>query len=258
MSFEPKPNRTVAALAVSAVLFAPIARAQVCTAPAYSLDPGGAEPTISGLAAAVYPTGVFVSWTTDVPAGSEVLYGINYQYTNRWADPTLRVDHGTLLTGLGYSTTYTYRVFSAGATRSGTFQTAPPPAPVISNVVVAPRFLGQSDLLWVGWTTDIPADSALETWNYFNGWERAFFDGRFVTTHGSYHNMGWTGTMRLRVRSTTPQGMSSISSEYSVVMSSLCSGSIIGGSYGAGCVWACVELGYSSSRAAEDNTCCCY
>jgi hypothetical protein len=174
MTFERMLKCALAGIASSAVLFTPVAKSQECAIPVYSLDPGGVEPTISGLTATVYPTGVFVSWTTNVAASSEALYVTDYQYTHRWVDPTPRVDHGTLLADLDHSTIYRYRVLSAGATKSGTFETAPPPAPVISNVVISPRFLGQSDPLWVGWTTDIPADSAVETWSYNNGWESCF------------------------------------------------------------------------------------
>ena len=74
-------------------------------------------PVISGVSATPNKTSAKVTWTTDVPADSQVEYGLTsgYGFTS-FLDTTLVTGHSVNLTGLSRRTTYHYRVFSRNGT----------------------------------------------------------------------------------------------------------------------------------------------
>lgn len=74
-------------------------------------------PTISGVASSsVGATSAVVSWTTDIPADSQVEYGLTPSYgTLTTLDPVVTTSHSQTLTGLTPGETYHYRVRSTGS-----------------------------------------------------------------------------------------------------------------------------------------------
>ena len=71
---------------------------------------------ISNVKATPNPTTATVTWTTDIPADSQVEYGPTAAYGNRSAlNSTLVTSHSVKLSGLSRLTTYHYRVLSRGS-----------------------------------------------------------------------------------------------------------------------------------------------
>ena len=86
-------------------------------------------PTISNVQVTPLATSATVTWTTDAPASSTVVYGQSTSYGLQVQDPTLVTTHSLQLTGLSAGTLYHYQVSSTdagGTTTSGdlTFTTA--------------------------------------------------------------------------------------------------------------------------------------
>ena len=76
-------------------------------------------PVISNVHATPNPTTATITWTTDVPADSQVQYGKTTAYGSTSAlNSTLVSSHSVKLSGLTRLTTYHYRVLSRNA--SGT------------------------------------------------------------------------------------------------------------------------------------------
>jgi subtilisin len=70
-------------------------------------------PVISGVSASPNKTSAKITWTTDVPADSQVEYGRTSAYGSiTLLDTTLVTGHSVNLTGLKRGTTYHYRVYS--------------------------------------------------------------------------------------------------------------------------------------------------
>ena len=68
---------------------------------------------ISGVSATSNKTSAKITWTTNVPADSQVEYGRTNDYgSNSLLDTTLVTRHSVNLTGLNRGTTYHYRVYS--------------------------------------------------------------------------------------------------------------------------------------------------
>jgi hypothetical protein len=110
-----------------------------------------------------------ITWTTDEAADSGVDYGLNTGFGASELDPAFLTSHSVALAGLTASTTYHFRARSSDRAGnppaySGNFAfiTAAAPdttAPELSNV----RVSGITDrLAVVSWTTNEPADSAVE------------------------------------------------------------------------------------------------
>ncbi len=85
----------------------------VVTTPAASTNP----PVISQIATSqLTTTSATVSWTTDIPSSSQVLYGTTPSYGQTTTlDPTLATSHSQTLTGLTPGTTYHFAVQSTGS-----------------------------------------------------------------------------------------------------------------------------------------------
>jgi regulation of enolase protein 1 (concanavalin A-like superfamily) len=75
-----------------------------------------APPTISNVQVTPYTESAIVTWITDKPASSEVVYGETSAYTSgSVSDSTLRTSHTITLTGLISNTTYHYQITSVDA-----------------------------------------------------------------------------------------------------------------------------------------------
>jgi hypothetical protein len=89
-------------------------------------------PTVTAVtAAAVTSSGVTITWTTNVPADSQVAYGLSTSYGNNSPlSTTLVTSHSVTLTGLTSSTTYHFQVLShtsqgtLGTSQDSSFTTA--------------------------------------------------------------------------------------------------------------------------------------
>jgi hypothetical protein len=98
-------------------------------------------PTISNVATSnLTPTGVTITWTTNVPSTSQVQYGTTTAYgSTTTLDSALVTSHSQSLTGLTPSTTYHYVVVSKDASGNQavasdqTFTTASPPPAILGG-----------------------------------------------------------------------------------------------------------------------------
>ena len=128
--------------------------------------PGDATPpTISAVSAAPGETDAAVSWQTDEPATSQVLYGLTTAYGSATVDDTaLTTSHEVTLEGLTAATLYHYVVRSVDAagneTISGdtTFTTSDGTL-TVSDLLVATV---TEDSATIAWSTNAPASSRVE------------------------------------------------------------------------------------------------
>jgi len=121
-------------------------------------------PSISGVATSnLSPVGVTVTWTTNVPATSQVQYGTTTAYgSTTTLDSTLTTNHSQDLTGLAPSTTYDYQVLStdsSGGLATSTNLTFTTPAFAVSAVKATNITTTGAT---VTWTTNEPADSQVD------------------------------------------------------------------------------------------------
>lgn len=110
----------------------PVSNTATVTTPALSVDP----PVISAVAvpaAGLTTTSATVTWTTDIPSSSQVLYGTSTAYGSSTTTDTAQVtSHAQTLTGLAAGTTYHFAVRSTGGAANtstsgdGTFTTLQP------------------------------------------------------------------------------------------------------------------------------------
>ena len=114
-----------AAGAVDVVVTNPDAQSGTCTG-CYSYV--ATAPTISNVQVSVAPNkrSATITWSTDIPADSQVEYGTTTAYgAFSPLDGTLVTSHSVTLTGLTRFTTYHYRVYSRNSvgelTMSGDF-----------------------------------------------------------------------------------------------------------------------------------------
>ncbi len=129
----------------------------------YTFTTATPPPVITNIAAGlITSSGATVTWTTDEPSSSQVLYGPTSAYGSTTALNANNVaSHSQVLSGLQPATLYHYRVLSTnssgGQTSSGdfTFTTLAPP-PVISNIAAASITTSGAT---INWTTNQPSTS---------------------------------------------------------------------------------------------------
>ena len=84
--------------------------------------PDTTAPSIIGtVASGITQNSAMISWTTNEPATSQVIYGTTTSYGSTWpttADPTLITSHNIQLSGLSASTTYHFAVRSKDASNN--------------------------------------------------------------------------------------------------------------------------------------------
>jgi hypothetical protein len=129
--------------------------------------PAFPTPVISGnQLSSVSETNAYVSWNTNIPADTEVLYGTTTGYCNPHDLNTAQVtSHGMWLYGLKAGTTYHYKIRSRSAqgnlatlgdltfTAAGTLDATPPPISSVSAVLL------NATAALITWITNEPADS---------------------------------------------------------------------------------------------------
>lgn len=118
-----------------------------------------------------------VTWTTNLPADSQVVYGPTAAYgSSTPLNSTLVTSHSVTLTGLTSGTTYHYKAQSGAsgstaASSDATFITAALSQQVVISNVVITRLSASS--VTITWTTNVPSNSqvnygrtsALGTWS---------------------------------------------------------------------------------------------
>ncbi len=149
--------------------------------------PDTVPPVISNVAVVgITDTTATVTWNTDEPATSIVDYGTTAAYGSQASNGTLVTAHSVQLTGLTAETLYHFQVGSADALANlatgtdVTFTTdaGPPPAVLISNVVVSNITEHTAD---VAWTTDVPATTEIDY--DLADYPKNITDGTLTTSH---------------------------------------------------------------------------
>lgn len=192
-----------------------------------------AGPVISNVAAGnwAYATAstlkADITWTTNVPADTQVQYGLTPSYgSSSTLNPALVTSHTVTLSGLSFNTTYHYRVRSAsagGTTYSNDYSVYPM---VIDNTdtactksgtwtsgTVAALKIGGNYLYKAGsstgtatvtWTPDIPASGPYDVYVFYQmgtnrntaaAFKVVYNGGTLDTTQNQYHSLpdqgGW-------------------------------------------------------------------
>jgi hypothetical protein len=135
---------------------------QTFTTPGASAPP----PNASNLGVSnIANTSATITWSTDVPANTVLLYGPTTALGQFAPVQTaLTTSHGVTLTGLDPGTNYDFVIESTGANGApgylymSHFTTSDPPpvAPIISNVIASTATATSATITW---TTDVPSNS---------------------------------------------------------------------------------------------------
>ena len=179
--------------------------------------PVGIPPAISSVMAGnLTSNSATISWTTDQPSNSQVIYGATTQYGSQVQDATLVISHSITLTGLIAGTTYNFMVSSAntyGTSASSTnftFTTSSPvtPAPLISSVAVSSVNGSSATITWI---TDQQSNSLVD-YGTTTSYTLSATNASYVTSH-SITLSGLTPgvTYNFSVVSANSGGISSIS-----------------------------------------------
>ena len=182
--------------------------------------PDVTAPVISAVSTtSITGTGATITWTTDEPASSQVVYGLDTNYgSSSTLDPTLVTGHSVNLTGLTSQTTYHYKVESADAAGNPassadyTFTTLDVTAPVISAVSATSITATGATITW---TTDEAASSQVEYGLTTSYGSSTTLDPALVTGH-SVNLTGLTSqtTYHYRVDSVDAAGNPASSVDY--------------------------------------------
>jgi regulation of enolase protein 1 (concanavalin A-like superfamily) len=108
------------------------------------VPPDVTPPVLSAIQSTTSAIGAQVTWSTDEPATSEVVYGLTTAYGETVSGAALVRDHSQLVHGLSCATTYHFRVRSQdergnqASSQDRTFTTAPCPTALSSDEFNAP------------------------------------------------------------------------------------------------------------------------
>jgi len=148
-------------------------------------------PILSAIAAGnLTASGAVITWTSDIPSTSQVLYGTSSAYGSSTSlNATLTTNHSQTLSGLSSSTTYHYSVQSANAvgflstSADQTFTTPAsisPTGPVISAVLTNSLTSGSAVITW---TTDVASTSQVLYGTSSAYGSSTTLDASLVTSH---------------------------------------------------------------------------
>ncbi len=156
---------------------------------------GGSLPVISNIAvSSITSSGATITWTTNVTADSQVMYGTTASLGSATTpNPTLVINHNVALSGLTANTTYFFHVMSMDASGNmaasniSNFTTTAGGsggAPLISNVTISSRTYHSAT---INWTTNVPATSQVGYGSHdelnANADTLTPFDPTLVTSH---------------------------------------------------------------------------
>ncbi len=137
-------------------------------------------------------SGVTISWSTDVPANTQLAYGTSSAALTQLTplQPDLTNSHGVVLTGLNSGTTYYFQAQSTGSNGATGYSTvysftttgvAPSaPAPVISNVMTGNL---TSTSVVITWITDQGASSQVNYGTTTSYASSSTLDSTLTTSH---------------------------------------------------------------------------
>jgi len=199
------------------------------TATSTENNSGTTTPVFSNISASSTSDGTsgVVTWTTDQPTTSEIIYGVNTFYgAATTPDNTLLTNHSMTLFGLTPGTMYHYFIQSSNASGTvattsdqtfmtlGTSTATTTPAPVLSNVNATSTSDGVGGT--ITWTTDQPATSeVLYGLNTFYG-ASTILNTSLVTEHSvTVSNLIAGTTYHFQVMSTNASGTVATSSDQS-------------------------------------------
>ncbi|MGD0797326.1 MAG: fibronectin type III domain-containing protein [Acidobacteriaceae bacterium] len=116
--------------------------------------PASAQAILNVAATNVTNNSAVITWTTDLPSGSQVNYGTTTGYgASSPADPTLVTAHTVTLTGLAANTLYDFDVVSGNTSTNFAFATLSM-SPVLGNINA---IYITSTSATINWTTDLPS-----------------------------------------------------------------------------------------------------
>jgi hypothetical protein len=181
-------------------------------------------PVIGNIAAGnITTSSVTITWTTDIPASSQVLYGPTSAYGQSTAlDTTLVTSHSQTINGLAagayhYAVQSTSSQSNTSTSADGTFIIPPPITnPVISNVASGAITTSSATITW---NTDIPSSSQI-----FYGTTAAYdqsttLDTTQVTNHSQTISGLSAGTYHYQVQSTGTQNNTGVSADNTFTIS---------------------------------------
>lgn len=187
-----------------------------------------AAPVLSAVAAApLSASQASVAWITDVPADSQVEYGLTTSYgVATTLASTMVTSHTVGLTGLQAGTVYHYRVKSRDAagrlSTSGDFTFSTPAAspvadtaaPVISSVAVSAITASQAI---IGWTTNEAADTQVEYGHTTSYGSATALNGTLATSHSqSLGGLSASTLYHYRVKSRDAAGNLATSGDFTL------------------------------------------
>ncbi|MBI3231860.1 MAG: fibronectin type III domain-containing protein [Candidatus Doudnabacteria bacterium] len=180
-----------------------------------------ASPIVSDVAEATdSPSSITISWVTDQPADSQILYGYHSSYgLTSSINTALTTSHSVTLTGLSAGTTYHYQIKSKNVngayavTTDEDFTTlvSQIPAPIISSVSNSTSQTSAT----VTWTTDVGATSRVEYGLNTSYDNQTSVSNNLVTSHSvTINNLAPGTTYDFRVISTGSNNDEAISGNY--------------------------------------------
>ncbi len=173
--------------------------------------PDTTKPTISGVSVARGQDFAAVSWSTDEPASSEVVYGLTTAYElGSNSDALLKTAHQINLLGLSAGTTYHYKLYSVDAAgnsrttgdRTFTTDAAPDTTPPVISAIAASVTQNSAT---VTWTTNETGTSRVQ-YGLTTAYETALeIDPLQVTDHQiTLQNLAPDTTYHFKVTSIDP------------------------------------------------------
>ena len=178
--------------------------------------PTGPAATVSFVVAwGVTSTQATVTWSTDVPATTQLAFGTTTALGQLSPlQSTLATSHGVTLTGLAPGTTYYFVAQSVNATgvmgssAASTFTTTGHSLPVISSIIVTPN---ANHTATISWTTSVPTNGYVQYGSAAGSY--VGYSAQTVLTASPVCTFGYvpSGTVHFQLISTDAQGNQTVS-----------------------------------------------
>ena len=161
-----------------------------------------------------------ITWTTNVPANSQVDYGTSTSYgQSSPLDSSMVTSHSVSLSGLSASTLYHYRVKSTDAysnqatSADYTFTTSAASAPPTISAVAASNVTASGAM--ITWTTNVAANSQVDYGTTTNYGQSSPLDSSMATSHSvSLSGLSASTLYHYRANSADTNGNQATSSDF--------------------------------------------